>query len=253
MLRWYRSTLEGAGLAKFGALNVLIFALLVSLAIGAIAGSAAGIPAFGFSLSVGTFGFVLEMLALRAKARRKALASLWPEVIDSLISAAAAGISIPESFAELAEEGPLALRPYFAQLIRGFDSGKTMLEALQALKVDLGEVHADRLIELTKVVIEAGGEGYVSALKSQSQMTREGLALWGELESKQGWVAGTAKLAVAAPWLIVGMLSTRPENSVVYASPAGSLILFVGLVVSIFAYRLIGFLGGLNGSPRVFA
>jgi len=253
MLAWLKSTIEGAGLGQFGLGSVLVAILGLSSFIGMLAGSATAIPAFGICLSIGFSGFLFEFITLRARSRRRAVARLWPEVIDSLISAAGAGISLVESFAELADEGPLQLRPHFRQLVSNFDSGLTMSEALQRLKIELGEVHADRLIELTKVVIEAGGEGYVDALKSQSQLTRQDLALWGELESKQGWITGTAKMAVMAPWLIVAMLSVRPENVAAYASPAGSMILLVGLAMSLFAYRLIQLMGGLTSSPRVFA
>lgn len=253
MLTWLQSTTEGAGLGRYGATTVLLAIMVASAFVGLTASSATGIPAFGLCLGLGLTGLLLEFLTLRARARRRALAKLWPEVIDSLISAASAGISLVESFAELASEGPEQLRPYFQALIDDFDSGTTMVAALQRLKLNLGEIHADRLIELTKVVIEAGGEGYVDALKSQSQLTRDDLALWGELESKQGWITGTAKMAVAAPWLIVAMLSVRAENAAAYASPAGSLILLVGLAMSLFAYRFIQLLGGLTSTPRVFA
>jgi tight adherence protein B len=253
MLAWFRSTFEGAGLARYGLIGVTAVILAISVMFGLITGTGTGIPAFGISIGIGVAGFCLEMISMRAKARRRLLAALWPEVIDSLISAAAAGISIPESFAELSLEGPKVLRPHFVNLMRTFDSGVSMSQVLLGLKAELGEVHADRLIELTRVVIEAGGEGYVSSLKSQSHLTREDLALWGELESKQGWVSGTAKLAVAAPWLIVAMLSTRPENAAAYQSAEGTLILLVGLLVSIFAYRLINLLGGLTTAPRVFS
>jgi hypothetical protein len=49
------------------------------------------------------------------------------------------------------------------------------------------------------------------------------------------------------------MLATRPENARAYASAEGSMILFLGLVVSIFAFRLVQILGELSVSPRVFS
>jgi tight adherence protein B len=127
------------------------------------------------------------------------------------------------------------------------------VSSLDALKAKLGNVHSDRLLELLRLVSEAGGGGLLDSLKNQTQLIRQELAFSGEIASKLGWITGTAKIAVGAPWLIVAMLATRPENARAYASSEGSMILFLGLVVSVFAFRLVQFLGGLSVSPRVFA
>jgi tight adherence protein B len=75
----------------------------------------------------------------------------------------------------------------------------------------------------------------------------------GQLESKQGWVSGTAKLAVASPWIIVAMLSIRPENAAIYNSTSGAVVLLVGFLISIGAYRVIHLMSLLPQQPRVFA
>ena len=136
--------------------------------------------------------------------------------------------------------------------LRQVESGESIDAALETMKHNLGEIHADRLIELIRVVHEAGGQGYLGSLKRQGQQLRAQLNLQGMLESKQGWVSGTAKLAVAAPWLIVALLSSRPENAAAYNEPAGAGVLLIGFLVSLFAYRLIHMFGGLPEMPRVF-
>lgn len=253
MLTWLKTTVAGSGLGRIGVIGVLGFAIVLATGVFGIALEFTGIAAFALSLSIGTLGFFFEVLAQRSRSRRRAIISVWPEVLDSLASASASGISVTESLIELAETGPAVLRAFFATLERDIEFGSSLTAALMKLKLSLGSIHSDRLIELIQIVSEAGGEGFNQALKIQAQLTREELALWGELESKQGWVSGTAKLAVAAPWLIVAMLSTRPENSNAYSSNEGSAILLIGLIVSIFAYRLIQLLGGISEAPRVFA
>ena len=73
------------------------------------------------------------------------------------------------------------------------------------------------------------------------------------MDSKQGWVSGTAKIAVAAPWVVVAMLSSREENAVIYNTPEGAAILLLGFVVCVVAYRLVHLLGSLPQQPRVFS
>lgn len=252
-MKWFSSVIEGAGLARFGIGGVLSALTVLAALIGVWAYGSTKVLALGLCLGLGAFGFGVELVNLRAKTRRRELASLWPEVVDSLQSAAASGIGFAEAFAELAHRGPLALRVHFAGFVHRLDSGWPIELALDWLKHELGEIHADRLLELLQVVSEAGGEGYQESLRNQGQQLRDDLTLWGQLESKQGWVAGTAKLAVAAPWIVVAMLSVRPENATIYNSQEGITVLSVGFVVSIVAYRFIHLLGALPSPPRVFA
>jgi tight adherence protein B len=252
-MNWLRSNLEGAGLAKYSSNAALISMLLLSLLVGALAGSITRISALGLCLSIGTFGFCLESLSLRSRARRRALSAAWPQVLDSLQSAAFSGLPVTEAFSDLAESGPLALRPSFEGAVTRLDSGLPLAEVLDWLKSDVGEHHGDKLFEVIRAATLAGGQGYLESLRAQSAQIRSDLALSGELESKQGWVAGTAKLAVAAPWLIVAMLSSRPENATAYNQSGGIFILFVGFLVCLFAYRLIHIFGALPQRPRVFS
>jgi tight adherence protein B len=252
-LSWLRSAVEGAGFSRFGVAGVVVTIALGASVVGLWVTATTRVSAFGVCLALGVFGFGLELLNLRAKRRRRELASLWPEVVDSLQSAAASGIGFTEGFLELSQRGPLVLRASFAGFIHRIDSGWPVEQALDWLKRELGEIHADRLIELLQVVLAAGGQGYQESLRNQSRQLREDLNLWGQLESKQGWVAGTAKMAVAAPWIVVAMLSARAENAAIYNTQEGASVLILGFVVSIVAYRFIHLLGALPLTPRVFS
>ena len=75
----------------------------------------------------------------------------------------------------------------------------------------------------------------------------------GNSESKQSWVLGTAKIAVGAPWVVVALLASRVENAATYNTSSGALVLSLGFVLSLFAYRLVHVLGALPPEPRVFA
>ena len=127
-----------------------------------------------------------------------------------------------------------------------------MISCLERFKNEVGDASADRLVELLRIANFSGGVGYHEALRHQVHVLRSDLALWGELESKQGWVTGTAKLALAAPWFIVAVLCTRPENLAIYSSQSGTALLVSGLIVSMFAFRLIQKLGTLRKPTRIF-
>ena len=82
-------------------------------------------------------------------------------------------------------------------------------------------------------------------------MLREDMRTRGELEARQSWTVNGAKVAVAAPWLVLALLSTRPQAAVAYASASGAVILLAGAVVSIVAYRLMLRLGRLPEEERM--
>jgi tight adherence protein B len=122
---------------------------------------------------------------------------------------------------------------------------------LEWLKSQFGQLQADRLVELLRIVHRSGGVGYLDSLREQALRTRSEIALWAELESKQGWVTGTAKLAIIAPWIIVVTLSSRSENVAIYNTTEGTGVLVAGLLVSLVAYRLVSLLGSLSKPSRV--
>jgi tight adherence protein B len=74
----------------------------------------------------------------------------------------------------------------------------------------------------------------------------------GEVMAKQGWVLGSAKVALVAPWLIAFVLLRLEQNREAYASELGALVLFLGLLLSLVAYATVNKLGALKLPERVF-
>jgi len=249
-MKWFVSTIEGAGLKRIGASSVFVVLLAIAILVGLLSAGATGITVFGFFLALGVLAFQFEAISLLATARRKRMAKLWPEIIDSVHSAVFSGLSLSDAFDDLAIGGPKPVRHYFRDLTNSLDSGITMESAIDALKSNVGEVHADKFCEVLRLANESGAETLAYSLAQQSQNLRNDLALAGQLEAKQSWVVGTAKLAVAAPWIVVSLLSVRPENAQVYNSAAGMQILLVGFIICVVAYRLVNSLGVIPSQPR---
>ncbi len=62
-----------------------------------------------------------------------------------------------------------------------------------------------------------------------------------------------ARVAVAAPWLVLGMLALRPAAVAAYDTPAGAVVLVSGMVACAIAYTVMLRIGRLPVEPRVFA
>ena len=243
--------LQAAGLAKYSPSQVLTLVISSALLIASWVQLSFEVLGLTLFSALATLGASLEALRVRAKQRSDQLAKLWPEVLDSLHSAASSGFGIVDSLEEVARSGPLRIRPVFQELVERIDSGLGMDPCLDWFKSQLGQIQADRFVELIRIVSQSGGVGYLASLRDQALRTRSEIALWAELDSKQGWVTGTAKLAIIAPWIVVATLAARAENIEIYNTLEGTGVLVIGLLVSLIAYRFVGLLGSLSKPTRV--
>ncbi len=252
-MRWFRSTVEGAGLARFGAGWVISSMSFLAAMVGVATSQIFKVPVLGVFVFFGLLAMEIEGLAGFASLRRRELTKLWPEVLDSIHSAVTSGMSLHDALDELSQRGPIRTQIYFERFSKRVDLGWSLEDSLDEFKAELGEVHADRLCELLIMVVSTGSESLLTTLRQQSMSLRLDIARNSQIESKQGWVLGTAKIAVSAPWIVVALLSVRPENSAIYNSTSGAAILLVGFLICVFAYRLVHVLGALPQQPRVFA
>jgi tight adherence protein B len=187
----------------------------------------------------------------RARRRRAELRAVWPEVVDDLVSAIRAGLSLPEALMALAERGPEEVRAEFAQFGEDYRVSGRFVDSLDRLKARLADPVADRIVEALRITREVGGTDLVRLLRTLGQLLREDLRTRGELEARQSWTVNGARLATAAPWAVLVMLSTRPETAAAFNSPAGALVLASGAGVSVLAYWLMVRLGRLPEEARV--
>lgn len=251
-MKWLRLKLEAAGLSRFSVTQTVVFLLAVATLLASWVQLSFGVWGLSFFVFLAVPGVAVESLSLWGKQRSAQLMKLWPQILDTLQSAASSGQGLVDSLEEVSANGPVRVRPTFAELVERIDGGLGFAKCLEWFKSQFGIAQADRLAELLRIVHASGGNGYLSALRNQSTQTRQEIALLGEIESKQGWVLGTAKLAIIAPWIIVATLSARSENVEIYNTSEGITVLLFGLAVSVVAYRMVGILGTLELPGRVF-
>lgn len=192
------------------------------------------------------------MLVQRMRRRRRAdLRELWPEVVDNLTSGVRAGLSLPESLAAIGDRGPEQLRFAFSAFGRDYRATGAFNDSLDRLKATLADPVGDRICESLRVAREVGGTDLGRLLVTISAFLREDARARAELIARQSWSVNAAKMAVAAPWLVLVLLSTRSETLAAYDTPTGSIILVVGAVLSVVAYRLMISIARLPEDRRV--
>ncbi|WP_022881260.1 type II secretion system F family protein [Gryllotalpicola ginsengisoli] len=247
-----RTVLLQAGLADlspvaFWTLTALGFLLCASLAAAVIA-----VP--GIALAAGCAGAAAPwaVVSWRLRRRRSAQRAAWPDVVDQLVAAARTGIALPDAVAALAHAGPEATRPAFERFGREYRATGSFSRCADRLKDELGDPVGDRIIETLKMAREVGGTELVGVLRTLGAALREDAAARAELQARQSWIVNAARLGVAAPWVVLALLTTRAEGRAAYATPAGTVIVIVAAVVSVIAYRVMIALGRLPEERRWF-
>jgi tight adherence protein B len=177
---------------------------------------------------------------------------LWPDVCDLLIASVRAGMSLPDSVASLADSAPMPLRPAFAAFARDLAASGHFDSSAARLKGVLADPVADRIVETLRMARQVGGTELTPVLRSLSASVRADAALRAEVESRQSWIRGAAILGVAAPWVILALLSLRPEGAKAYGSPEGVVLIVAGAAVSFVAYRVMLRIGRLPEPRRWF-
>ena len=228
----------GALLGVFSAL--VVTAVTGVLVIGALAGLAAAVMPVTIARGV-------------ERRRRREQAQAWPDAVDQLASAVRAGMSLPESVISLAEHGPEPLRVPFAAFARDYQSSGRFVESLELLKGRLADPTGDRVVEALRLAREVGGGDLGRMLRSLAGYIRDDQRTRGELEARQSWTVSGARLAVAAPWLVLVFMSGQREVIGRFGEPMGIAVLVGGAVSCLAAYRLMLRAGRLPLEDRVLA
>ena len=242
-----------AGLARVGPLTVVAVSALLAVVAAAVVFAIAGVLALAAAAGAVAAALPWVLVTARARQRRRATRVLWPDVVDHLVSAVRAGLALPDALTTLATAGPDSVRPAFAAFATRYRASGDFSAGLDELKSTLADPVADRLLETLRMAREVGGGELTTVLRNLGAALRQAAAIRSEVEARQSWVVNAARLGVAAPWVVLFLLATRPEAALAYNSPGGIALIVGGLVVSVIAYRLMKALGRLPEERRWFA
>lgn len=250
---WLRERLDAAGLvttrpstvvaASVAAAVVVFVAVLLASRTAPVAAVFAAMAAYAPFAWVGA----------RVRQRRDEMSEVWPDAVDNLASAVRAGLSLPDALSGLGERGPAPLREAFRTFTRDYQSSGRYGESLDALKARLADPVGDRVVEGLRVAREVGGGDLGRLLRTMSGQLREESRTRAELVSRQSWAVNGARMAVAAPWLVLLLMSFQPDVIGRYSSTAGVVVLTIGAAACVVAYRVMLRIGRLPAEKRVLS
>lgn len=243
--------LKQAGFAAVSAGNVVVACVILFLLTLLVVVAATGVLPIALCFATMAGAAPVVLVNSRARARRNQLRDLWPDAVDNIASGVRAGLALPEALSQLAVRGPVELRPAFAEFASDYRTSGRFHQCLDDLKDRLSDPVADRLVESLRIAREVGGNDLGRLLRTLSLFLREDSRTRAELETRQSWTVNAARLAVAAPWVVLGILSMRQESLEAYSRPVGWLVLAIGAVLCVVAYRLMVRIGRLPDEERV--
>lgn len=247
-----RDRMVQAGLRNTSFATFASVSAIVGIAVAAVV--FAFVPVVGLASVAGLVALATPTVIVgwRARVQRRASRVVWPDVVDHLVSAVRSGLALPDGVASLAHSGPPTTREAFAAFERDYQATGNFARCLDRLKDRLADPIADRILETLRMSREVGGSELPSVLRNLAKYLRQESAIRGEVEARQSWVMNAARLGAAAPWVVLVLLSTRPEAAAAYNTPAGVALIVGGLLVTVVAYRTMIALARLPEERRWF-
>jgi len=189
----------------------------------------------------------------RARARVRELQRAWPDGLRDIGASLAAGLSLTQAVANLAQHGPAPLREAFGrfpQLARVVGTGA----ALELVKEDLADATSDRVLEVLILAQERGGAIVREILDDLVGATSRDLKLLDEIDTEGLEMRINARAVMVLPWLVLVALTARPGAfRGFYQSPAGLVTLLLAGVMTVGGAALLGRLARDPAEARPFA
>jgi tight adherence protein B len=245
--------LARAGWAEVSATGVLVLWGTGSVVVGAVVMWVVPLPVLGPLTTVAVMLAGAGVLRARIERRERALRAVWPGLVDHLRQAVRSGAGVGDAVWALADVVPGELRPAFSSYQQSLEAGHTVSQSLTALKAAIANPVADRIFEALRMAHEVGGPELPRILSDLQTSVRADWQVREDALAKQAWIRAASKLGVAAPWIVLVLISGRPETQASYSEPAGVALLVVGAVVSGFAFKLMQKLGTLPQEKRWLA
>ncbi len=245
--------LARAGMRQVSVRSFWALCTVCGLLSGVVIQVASGTPPVAMSFAAVGGYLPWAVVGGRGKTRQREFAEVWPEAVDNLASAVRAGLSLPEALTGLGLRGPGPLRDPFVQFGLDYQVTGRFGDCLDRLKERLADPVGDRVVEGLRIAREVGGGDLGRLLRNLSGYLRDDARTRSEMESRQAWTVNGARLAVAAPWLVLLLMCFQSDVIERYSAAAGVALLGCGAGACVLAYRLMMRIGRLPVERRILS
>lgn len=248
--RRVREWLDSAGLSGVRTPIIVLVIGATGTLVAAVVAAVVPIPALVPLAGIAGVGVPLIALTGARDARRVAARAVWPDIIDAIRVALRSGSTIVDALVTAESLVPRAWTGAWHQMTIDLRRGADVEHALDGLRRSLSDPIADRVIESILIGRDLGGAELPLVLTELARTVRRDVGLRREIRARQSWVRNAARLGVAAPWVVLVLLASRPENRDAYSSPAGTVLLVAVAGATAVAHAVMTALGSLREPSR---
>ena len=188
--------------------------------------------------------------------RDKLLASrvaAWPEAIRDVLSHLAVDATLHRALCQLAESGPVPLRPVWATYARNAQV-LDVPSALAQVRAELADPVSDHVIEAFEAAHDRGTRVAVEVLESLAEQVTRDLALVEEVITGQAEIRAEAVFAVILPFAMLAFLvASNSAFARFYSRPIGFIVIAIGAAMAAGGWKAINALGRIPTEPRLLA
>jgi tight adherence protein B len=241
----------GAGLPRFTGLRQI--ATTVSLLLSTFLVVAGVTRSTVIAVALGSLAAAWPFSWLRSR-RQKRLARFreaWPDAISTLVAAVRSGVSLPEACVALLHRGPVGLASGFEAFATTYRATGSFDASIHRMRATFADPVADRIAIALVLANDVGGSDLVRLLRTLGDFTREDLRVRKEIQARWSWTVTAARVAAASPWIVLILMSSRPEAAAAYNSAGGAFVIAAGGITTLVGYRLMLRAGRLPEEHRL--
>ncbi|MBA2274544.1 MAG: type II secretion system F family protein [Actinobacteria bacterium] len=238
LLHWFDRLAHDSGMRSMTGMRLIGASVVSGLAVFILVAALTSSLIESVVISAASASLPMATARARSKRRLRRFREAWPDAIAILISGIRSGVSLPESCVTLVSRGPRELQPGFAAFTSTYRASGSFRAGLERLAADMADPIADRVVTALMLAHEVGGTDLVRVLRTLGDFVREDLKVRQEIEARWSWTVTAARVAAGAPWLVLVMMSTRPETATAYNSPSGVVVILTGVAATALGYAL---------------
>lgn len=187
----------------------------------------------------------------RARTRTAELRRAWPDALAQVSGNLRAGRPLSHALIDLSLNGPPPLAGPLTGLAARIQT-VGLVAALHAVRDAAAEPVTDRIIEVLVLAHTEGGRMVLTVIDDLTVAVADEVAAAEETETLALEGKLNARLVFALPWLVLTLLTARSGPfQTFYTSPAGTVVIAFGAVVSAAGIALAARFSSVPSEPRV--
>ena len=175
---------------------------------------------------------------LRLKRRPSTINFAWPAFIEDVASGVRAGLGLPQATWQAGSRLPVSAASVFSQAELKWSGGDGFEDALAYLLIQFPNASCEQFVHTIELAHRQGGRAVSTLLSQMARDLRTQQQLIHEVKGRQAVTATSAKVAVAAPWVVLVMTATRSDVRETYSTSSGLVVLVIVFGITAGSYLL---------------